>query len=169
MNHHGTMAFLRAALSHQRSIRLDLRQGRPAGHRQQRRNGRARRHHGGVPDRRRLRAGQLLASGRCPAGQEGPALRRPQRHRRRDLVALLLPRTQVRPRLQSRTDRQAQRRLRRHPRHHPIRRESQPRPRLRHRDDCSRRTDTGHLVNLILLDCGLSMRGCRHPRRGCGR
>ena len=119
MNHHGTMAFLRAALSHQRSIRLDLRQGRPARHRQQRRNSRARRHHGGVPDWRRLRAGQLLASGRCPAGQEGPALRRPQRHRRRDLVALLLPRTQVRPRLQSRTDRQAQRRLRRHPRHHP--------------------------------------------------
>lgn len=169
MNHHGTMAFLRAALSHQRSIRLNLWQGWPAGHRQQRRNGRARRHHGGVPDWRRLRAGQLLASGRCPAGQEGPALRRPQWYRRCDLVALLLPRTQVRPRLQSCTDRQAQRRLRRHPRHHPVRRESQPRPRLRHRDDRSRRTDTGHLVNLILLDCGLSMRGCRHPRRGCGR
>lgn len=76
---------------------------------------------------------------------------------------------QVRPRLQSRTDRQAQRRLRRHPRHHPVRRESQPRPRLRHRDDRGRRTDTGHLVNFIPLDCGLSMRGCRHPRKGCGR
>lgn len=140
------MAFLRTAFRRQRGIRLHLRQSRPAGHRQQRRDSRARRHHGGVPDWRRLRTGQLLAHGRGSAGQEGTALRRPQRHRRRDLVALLLPRTQVRPRLQSRTDRQAQRRLRRHPRHHPIRRESQPRPRLRHRDDRSRRTDTGHLV-----------------------
>lgn len=37
------------------------------------------------------------------------------------------------------------------------------------RDDRGRRTDTGHLVNFIPLDCGLSMRGYRHPRRGCGR
>ena len=51
------MAFLRTALRRQRGIRLHLRQGRPAGHRQQRRDSRARRHHGSVPDRCRLRAG----------------------------------------------------------------------------------------------------------------
>lgn len=115
------MAFLRTALRRQRGIRLHLRQSRPAGHRQQRRDSRARRHHGGVPDWCRLRAGQLLAPGRGAAGQEGTALRRPERHRRCDLVALLLPRTQVRARLQGRTNRQAQRRLCRHPGRHPVR------------------------------------------------
>ena len=83
-------------------------------------------------------------------------------------MALLLPRTQVRARLQGRTDRQAQRRLCRHPGRHPVRRESQPRPRLCHRDDRGRRAHPGHLVSISPGDCVPDRRECRRPRRGCG-